>query len=143
MMKQKTDIPNTEGFTFELVRPNGSKQIARVAVEPGTGCHFAATFSGEKIELAGFVGWEPIVLRKAVVIPGYAPRGSPYLYTRSQFITLRAKWNRENLKLPTVKNPLLIGFPEGADYPVARITVAEGKSTDGERLFACQFYGKA
>lgn len=141
-MNQKSDIPNSAGYMFELIRPDGSKQIARVAVEPETGCHYAATPSGKKIDLAGFAGWQE--MPKPYPVPGHVPRGSAYLWTRDQLVRTFAGWNITEQAPPAKGKAVLIAFPPVSDleFAAARVTVAEGKSTDGKTLYACQYYSK-
>jgi hypothetical protein len=57
-MKTKSDIPNQAGFALVLIRANGTKQAARVAVDPANGCHYCASLNGARLSLPEFIGWE-------------------------------------------------------------------------------------
>ncbi len=155
-LRPLSDIPNSAGFLLHLVRESGQKQLARVAVEPETGCHFCATPSGRKIALQGgeyesnqspIIGWAPYSPPVAFPIPGFIAKGSPHLWAREQAEKLFALWGLTE-KLPGKNGAVFANFTQD-DYPLARITVhapepgtTSGKSTDGKTLFACQFYAK-
>ncbi len=146
-MKQTTlrplsDLPNLPGYVCELVRADGVRQVARVAVGADS-CHYCATLSGARVSLAPFVGWMPYAKPEPFAIPGCVAKGAPYLHTRDQIAAILAKWGFDSEKPPTKGAALVLSFPVGASYPVARVTVHPAKSTDGKILFACQFYARA
>lgn len=153
-LRPLSDIPNSAGFLVSLVRENGQRQIAKIAVEPDTGCHFCATLIGRKIGLRGdesnpspVIGWTPHNPPAAFPVPGFIAKGSPHLWTREQGQKLFAQWGLTE-KLPGKNGAVFANFPQD-DYPLARVTVhapepgtTSGKGIDGKTLFACQFYAK-
>lgn len=150
-VRARADIPNENGFMLELVRADGSRQLSRVVKDALTGCHYCATPSGKRVDLTGktderpeVVGWLPHIAPVPFAIPGCVAKGSPRLNTRDQLCALLASWGTDD-KPPAKGDALLVAWPKGAPvgYPVARITVHDGKSTDGKTLFACQFYARA
>lgn len=149
-LREKRDIPNQAGFVLELVRTDGSKQLARVAVEAATGCHYCATPSGKRLDLTGkaderppVVGWLPYTPPQAFHVPGCKPNGQPNLYTREQMETVFAAWEVSE-PIPAKGKAVFVNFAPGSVNCLARVTIHEGgKSTEGKTLFACQFYAKA
>lgn len=147
-LRPLSDIPNQSGFMLELIRLDGSKQLARVAVEPLTGCHYCATPNGRKVDLTGesderspCIGWVPYVPPVVFPIPGCVAKGNPHLMTRSQLEKLLSISHLSEPPPAKGKALFIIDLP-GQPLPVCRIVVSESKSTDGKTLFACQYYAK-
>lgn len=149
-LREKSDIPNQAGFALHLVRPDGTSQLARVAVEPDTGCHYCATASGKRIDLGEFWGWVPYQPPTGPALPGFAVRGSPDLLTRDQLRAVLNAWGFPDEREPAKGRNLVLSFPPSAVFPAVIVQVwdpepgtVSGKSTDGKTLFAVWYYARA
>jgi hypothetical protein len=147
-IKSRSDIPNQAGFVLVLIRADGSEQLAKVVKGPD-GCHYCATPSGKRIDLTGKADERPAVegCRDYVApigpdVPGLICNPSPGLYTREQIRQMFANW--ECTENPPAKGKaVFVNLPPGADSSLVAVNVWDGKSTEGQTLFAVWFYRRA
>jgi hypothetical protein len=147
-LRARADIPNAAGLLLVLVRADGSRQLARVAVDPETGCHYCATPSGKRVDLTGrtderspVAGWLPYPPETPDEVPGMRPAGSPHLLTREQ-VTQWGALHGVTCEIPeNGKTAALVAFPGCPPVSLARITKTD--DTKPRPLWALQFYAKS
>lgn len=151
--RPNADIPNQAGFVLILVRENGIEQMAKVMIEPETGCHYCANASGQRISLSGaprfdgddpqspVIGWREYVAPKGPDVPRMACSKHPHLRTRDEIARLFQTWECTE-RIPAKGKAVFINFGPGHEFPLAVVNVWPNKSAEGKTLFAVWFYQK-